>query len=92
MNSNLTWKVITIAAVIGLSVLAFYPPEKKVRLGLDLKGGVHLVVSAEVTVERGHEVAHAVEAELRVRFPQVSDVVIHVEPLEAGAPADGPSS
>ncbi len=47
MNSNLTWKVITIAAVIGLSVLAFYPPEKKVRLGLDLKGGVHLVMRVQ---------------------------------------------
>ena len=47
MNSNLTWKVITVAAVVALSVWSFYPPEKKVRLGLDLKGGVHLVMRVQ---------------------------------------------
>jgi len=44
MAKNLRWKVLTILAVIGLSVYAFYPPGEKVRLGLDLKGGVHLVM------------------------------------------------
>jgi preprotein translocase subunit SecD len=41
---NLRWKVLVILAVIALSVFAFYPPQQKVRLGLDLKGGVHLVM------------------------------------------------
>ena len=44
MNKNLRWKVITIIAVIALAVFAFYPPSQKVNLGLDLKGGVHLVL------------------------------------------------
>jgi preprotein translocase subunit SecD len=44
MNKNLRWKLIVIATVVGLSVWAFYPPEQKIRLGLDLKGGVHLVM------------------------------------------------
>jgi len=44
MNSNLRWKLILIVAVIGLSVWSFYPPSSKVNLGLDLKGGVHLVL------------------------------------------------
>ena len=44
MAKNLRWKVIVILAVIGVSVFAFYPPQEKVRLGLDLKGGVHLVM------------------------------------------------
>jgi preprotein translocase subunit SecD len=46
MNKNLRWKLTTIAIVIGLAVWAFYPPSRKVRLGLDLKGGVHLVLRA----------------------------------------------
>jgi preprotein translocase subunit SecD len=56
------WRIILIAAVIGLSVWSFYPPQQKVRLGLDLKGGVYLVlrvhtddalrVETETTVER----------------------------------------
>jgi preprotein translocase subunit SecD len=44
MNKNLRWKVITIVGVIALAVFAFYPPSQKVNLGLDLKGGVHLVL------------------------------------------------
>jgi preprotein translocase subunit SecD len=46
MNKNIRWKLTTIAIVIGLAVWAFYPPARKVRLGLDLKGGVHLVLRA----------------------------------------------
>jgi preprotein translocase subunit SecD len=62
MNKNLRWKVIVILAVIGLAVWAFYPLDQKVNLGLDLKGGVHLVMrvqtddalrlETETTVER----------------------------------------
>src|SRR4029453_12030019 len=36
-------RLLCIAAVLTLSVLAFYPPDRKINLGLDLKGGVRLV-------------------------------------------------
>jgi divalent metal cation (Fe/Co/Zn/Cd) transporter len=45
---------------------------------------LHLLIAPNATIERGHEIAHAVEAELRIRFSQVTDVVVHVEP--AGPP------
>jgi preprotein translocase subunit SecD len=44
MMKNLQWRMGLIAVVIGLSVWAFVPPSQKVKLGLDLKGGVHLVL------------------------------------------------
>jgi preprotein translocase subunit SecD len=44
MAKNLRWKLLTIVAVVALSIFAFYPPDEKIRLGLDLKGGVHLVL------------------------------------------------
>jgi preprotein translocase subunit SecD len=44
MMKNMQWRLGLIAVVIGLSVWAFYPPDSKVKLGLDLKGGVHLVL------------------------------------------------
>ena len=47
MAKNLRWKVLTIVAVVALSIFAFYPPDQKVRLGLDLKGGVHLVLRVQ---------------------------------------------
>jgi preprotein translocase subunit SecD len=41
---TLQWRLILIAAVLGLSIWSFYPPQTKIKLGLDLKGGVHLVL------------------------------------------------
>jgi preprotein translocase subunit SecD len=47
MNKNLRWKLLIIAAVVGVAVWLFYPPQEKIRLGLDLKGGVHLVLKVK---------------------------------------------
>jgi preprotein translocase subunit SecD len=47
MAKNLRWKLLVIVGVIALAVFAFYPPDQKVRLGLDLKGGVHLVMRVQ---------------------------------------------
>jgi preprotein translocase subunit SecD len=47
MSKNIRWKLLIILGVIALSVWSFYPPDKKVRLGLDLKGGVHLVLRVQ---------------------------------------------
>src|SRR6185503_15417506 len=47
MYKNLQWKLLVIAAVTGLAVWSFTPPSKKVKLGLDLKGGVQMVYRVE---------------------------------------------
>ncbi|HXH05781.1 MAG TPA: protein translocase subunit SecD [Vicinamibacterales bacterium] len=47
MKRHLRWRVALILAVTALSVWGFYPPREKVRLGLDLKGGVHLVLRVQ---------------------------------------------
>ena len=47
MNKNLRWKFIVIAVVTGLAVWSFTPPSKKLLLGLDLQGGVHLVLAVK---------------------------------------------
>ena len=44
MKKNLQWKIILVLAVIALSVFLAYPPGKKIQLGLDLQGGMHLVM------------------------------------------------
>ncbi|MEO7133646.1 MAG: protein translocase subunit SecD [Vicinamibacterales bacterium] len=48
MAKNLRWKILVILGVIAVSVYSFYPLDKKLRLGLDLKGGVHLVLKVQV--------------------------------------------
>ena len=47
MYKNLRWKLLTILAVAAIAIVAFYPPQSKVRLGLDLKGGLHLVLQVK---------------------------------------------
>ena len=44
MTKNIRWRLIITGVVIALAVWAFFPPQEKVKLGLDLKGGVHLVL------------------------------------------------
>ncbi len=43
MKKDLAIKSAIITAVIALAVYFSYPPQEKINLGLDLKGGVHLV-------------------------------------------------
>ena len=77
MAKNLRWKLLIIVGVVALAVLAFYPPSQKVRLGLDLKGGVHLVLrvqtddalrlETETTAERLREQLRTAEHHRRHR-------------------------
>src|ERR1041385_6683838 len=45
---NLRWKVILVLALTALAIYGIYPPQKKIRLGLDLKGGIHLVAEVKI--------------------------------------------
>jgi preprotein translocase subunit SecD len=47
MAKNLRWKVLIILGVVALAIWSFYPPSQKVKLGLDLKGGVQLVLRVQ---------------------------------------------
>ncbi len=47
MNKSLRWRILAIAGVIAVCAWAIYPPSQTVRLGLDLKGGVHLILRVQ---------------------------------------------
>ncbi len=47
MYQNLRWKFLTILVVTALAVAAFWPPWTRIRRGLDLQGGVHLVLQVK---------------------------------------------
>lgn len=70
MYSHLRWKIPLILAVLLGAVLMAYPLEEKVSLGLDLQGGMHLVleVQTEKAVDyaleqRADDIKHALEDE-----------------------------
>jgi len=47
MNKSLTWKIGLVVAVIVLSIVMLVPPKDKINLGLDLKGGMHLILQVQ---------------------------------------------
>ncbi len=44
MNKSLTWRIGLVLAVVVLSIVMLVPPKDKINLGLDLKGGMHLIL------------------------------------------------
>ena len=48
MNKNTKWRVLLIVALVGIACWKIYPPRKTINLGLDLKGGMHLVLQVDL--------------------------------------------
>ncbi len=62
MNAR-PWKPILILAVLALCVVAMYPPERKLKPGIDLAGGTTLVYTVQVPegVNAKDEIEQAIE-------------------------------
>ena len=67
MRTNLRWKFGLITLLTGLAVWAIYPPSERIRLGLDLRGGVHLILRVQTDDALRVETEASME-ELREEF------------------------
>src|SRR6185436_20794367 len=47
MKGSLLWRGLLILASIVIAVVLAYPLDEKIHLGLDLKGGMHLVLQVQ---------------------------------------------
>lgn len=47
MRADLRWKFALVIALTAISAWGIIPPAEKIRLGLDLKGGIHLALRVE---------------------------------------------
>ncbi|MBF0171134.1 MAG: protein translocase subunit SecD [Nitrospinae bacterium] len=47
MNRSILWRLAVIAVVVGVAAFAAWPLDKKINLGLDLQGGMHLVYEVD---------------------------------------------
>ena len=59
-GNSLLWKFILIAVVIGVAVVAGYPPEDKIDLGLDLQGGLHILLKVDTSSAVKNEIDNRV--------------------------------
>ena len=48
MKNRLLWRGIVILLVAALAIFSAYPLDESLKLGLDLRGGIHLVLQVEV--------------------------------------------
>lgn len=47
----------------------------------DMYLDLHIVADSDMTLERAHNLVHEIESMLKLRFPGVKDVNVHVDPL-----------
>ena len=52
------------------------------KMGFSYYIDLHIVVDGRMTVREGHHIAHAVENRVLAALPQISEVLVHVEPEE----------
>jgi cation diffusion facilitator family transporter len=71
----------SVPGVSGCHAVRTRGPEAQVYVDL------HVQVAPGTTVEEGHALAHQVEAALRRKFGQITDVVVHLEPAGGVAAA-----
>jgi cation diffusion facilitator family transporter len=55
------------------------------KMGWQLYVDMHVEVDPQMTVLRSHEIAHEVKDKIRDIMPAVSDVLVHIEPLNIAA-------
>lgn len=50
------------------------------KMGLDFFVDLHVMVSGDLSVRRGHEISHSVKKAIFLSNPRIVDVLIHIEP------------
>ena len=83
MEKKVVWRVIVIVAVVAPGLWALWPPEEKIRWGLDLEGGVHLVLQVQTDDAIKAELDDA--AQRLVSFAGDKDVVLGATTVDAEA-------
>ncbi len=52
--------------------------------GDDIHIDLHILVDRDMDVHRAHHLSYAIENKIKRDFPGVTDVLVHIEPLESG--------
>jgi preprotein translocase subunit SecD len=77
VDKKILWRIVLILAVVGVAAWSLYPPTETLNLGLDLRGGIHLVLKVETDV--------AIKAELDDSSRRIVSLAKDKD-IELGAP------
>lgn len=81
MPRNILYKLGLIAAVAAFSFFLSYPPQERINLGLDLRGGIHLVLDVMVD--------EAVAGEVRSDYGDLLELLQNEAVAPASSALDG---
>lgn len=96
MKKNIKVRVIVTVALIALCVYLFYPPKERIKLGLDLQGGIHLVlqvitadaIKAEVD-QTGERIVHDLrEKGILCTFRRTEELALEVSSTQGDKKPD----
>ena len=65
-NKNLKYKILFILGLLGFSVWLSFPLNKKIKLGLDLSGGMHLILRVDTSKLKEADKNDAVERAVEI--------------------------
>ena len=66
MHKNLLYKTLGILAVLGVCAYFAFPLEKRINLGLDLKGGTHLLLRVDTSAIPADQRSEAADRAIEV--------------------------
>ena len=78
MRKKVMWRLLLIAILAGLCLYSVYPPQERINLGLDLKGGSHLLLqvntedAVEVEIDQARERLVDELIDKSIRYQKVS--------------------
>lgn len=55
------------------------------KIGMTYLVDLHAVVSPDLSVRQGHDIAHALKDYLMLNMPSISNVFVHIEPFDPAA-------
>jgi cation diffusion facilitator family transporter len=86
MDENIYGDLISEIRKIALTVQGVEGTEKCFirKSGMKYHVDLHAVVKGDLSVRRGHEIAHLLKDTLRKELPQLGHVLIHIEPNSEG--------
>ena len=87
MKTQYKFKFLIIFAVIGFFLYKIYPPSEKIKKGLDLQGGVYVVLEVEKSPEEKENISELTDRALevirnRIDALGVTEPVIHKEGMK----------
>jgi divalent metal cation (Fe/Co/Zn/Cd) transporter len=58
------------------------------KAGMRYHVDLHAEVDGELTVREGHDIAHRLSDAIRSEYPEVAQVLVHIEPIPLPTPSN----